>query len=322
MRFGESLHNIKIDMKFIKIVLGFIPFLSTAQVDLQAVGTCTETSSSFFRQGVKEQEFTKTYDTQGRILKQTSNFSSKNTGNYTEEYTYEYDLAGNNTVITYKLNNEVKRVIKKAFDVKGKLLQESASAGVNLLSVKTPTINGTQKTQIFYAEDGKTETFKEITSTNAKGQLQKKEVKDPSGKILMSDTKTYNIQGKLTQDVHFDATDKITTQTDFVYDAAGNLTRDKTFRNNVVFAETKHEYDTTGKLIQKTRLNGKGQIDYYYTYEYNAQGNMTKENYFYNNQGISVRTFEYDLKGNKIKESYLDKLGTVNMYKIWEFACK
>jgi hypothetical protein len=166
------------------------------------------------------------------------------------------------------------------------------------------------------------ETFKEITSTNAKGQLQKKEVKDPSGKILMSDTKTYNIQGKLTQDVHFDATDKITTQTDFVYDAAGNLTRDKTLRNNVVFAETKHEYDITGKLTQKTRLNGKGQIDYYYTYEYNAQGNMTKENYFYNNQSISVRTFEYDLKGNKIKESYLDKLGTVNMYKIWEFACK
>jgi hypothetical protein len=49
---------------------------------------------------------------------------------------------------------------------------------------------------------------------------------------------------------------------------------------------------------------------------------MTKENYFYNNQVISVRTFEYDLKGNKIKETYLDKLGTVNMYKIWEFACK
>ena len=63
-------------MKFIKIVLGFVPFLATAQVDLQAVGKCPETSYSFFRQGVKEQEFTKTYNTQGQILKQTSNFSS------------------------------------------------------------------------------------------------------------------------------------------------------------------------------------------------------------------------------------------------------
>lgn len=309
-------------MKFIKIVLGFVPFLATAQVDLQAVGNCPETSYSFFRQGVREQEFTKTYDKQGRILKQTSNFSSKNTGNYTEEYVYEYDLAGNNTVITYKRNNEIKRVIKKEFNAAGQLLQESASAGVNLLSFNTSSLNGTLKTQVFYGEDGKTETFREITSTNAKGQLLKKEVIDTNGKILMSASKTYTIQGKLIQDVHFDATDKVTTQTNFVYDTAGNLIRDKTLRNNVVFAETKHEYDATGKLIQKTRLNGKGQIDYYFTYEYDVIGNMTKENYFYNNQVISVRTFEYDLKGNKIKETYLDKLGTVNMYKIWEFACK
>lgn len=309
-------------MKFIKIVLGFVPFFATAQVDLQAVGTCPETSYSFFRQGIKEQEFTKTYDTQGRILKQTSNFSSKNTGNYTEEYAYEYDAVGNNTVITYKRNGDIKKVTKRVFDINGQLLNESINAGVNLLSFNTPSLNGTQKTQVFYAEDGKTETFREITTTNAKGQMLKKEVKDPSEKVLMSDTKTYNIQGKITQDVHFDATDKVTTQTDFVYDAAGNLARDKTLRNNVVFAETKHEYDATGKLIQKTRLNGKGQVDYYFTYEYGAQGNMTKENYFYNNQVISVRTFEYDLKGNKIKESYLDKLGSVNMYKTWEFACK
>lgn len=309
-------------MKFIKIVLGFIPFFATAQVDLQAVGTCSETSYSFFRQGVKEQEFTKTYDAQGRILKQTSNFSSKNTGNYTEEYTYEYDAAGNNTVITYKQNGDIKKVTKKSFDENGQLLNESINAGVNLLSVNTSSLNGTQKTQVFYAEDGKTETFKEITTVNGKGQLLKKEVKNPSGKVLMSDTKTYNIQGKITQDVHFDATDKVMTQTDFVYDAAGNLARDKTLRNNVVFAETKHEYDAKSKLVQKTRLNGKGQIDYYFTYEYDANGNMTKENYFYNNQVISVRTFEYDLKGNKIKESYLDKLGSVNMYKTWEFACK
>ena len=111
-------------------------------------------------------------------------------------------------------------------------------------------------------------------------------------------------------------------QTDFVYDAKGNLQRDKTLRNDVVFAETKNEYDTTGKITKKTRLNGKGVVDYFFTYEYDKSGNMSKENYLYNNQIVSVRTFEYDAKGNKIKESYLDKIGKASMYKTWEFACK
>ena len=110
--------------------------------------------------------------------------------------------------------------------------------------------------------------------------------------------------------------------TDYDYDAKGNLLKDKTIRNNILYAETNNEYDLVGKLSKKIRLNGKGQIDYYFTYEYDSQGNMSKENYFYNNQMISVRTFEYDTNGNKIKESYLDKTGKVSMNKVWTFVCK
>ncbi len=307
-------------MKFIKIVLSFFPFLAAAQADLQAVGGCLETKYAFYRQDVKEQEFTKNYDSQGRILKQISVFSSKNTGNYSEAFSYEYDAAGNNSTVTYQRNGEVKKITKKNFDATGKLTKESIASGANLLSVNSATAN--EKTQIFFGEDGKTETLKEISTFDAKGMLLKKEIKDPSGKVLVTDTKTYNLQGKITQETHLDAADKIMIQTDFDYDTKGNLLNDKTLRNDVVFAETKNEYDGAGKITKKTRLNGKGAVDYFFTYEYDKSGNMSKENYLYNNQIVSVRTFAYDAKGNKIKESYLDKIGKASMYKTWEFACK
>ncbi|AFK02996.1 hypothetical protein Emtol_1854 [Emticicia oligotrophica DSM 17448] len=309
-------------MKFIKIVLGLFPFLASAQTELVVASNCSDTKYTFYRQGLKEQEVSKTYDVSGKLLKEFKSFSSKNTGNYSEEYLYTYDISGKNNSITYKRNNEVLKVTKKEYDAKGQVLKESVSKGLNLLSSNTLSNDGTEKVAIFFAEDGKTEAFREVSTSNAKGQVLSKILKDQSGKVLISDLKTYNSQGKPTQEVHFDATDKTTTQTDYVYDAKGLLLRDKTLRNNEVFAETKYAYDEAGKLAQKTRINGKGQIDYYFTYEYDVKGQMTKENYFYNNEVIAIRTFEYDLKGNKIKEIYSDKSGNVSMYKTWEFACK
>ncbi|CAH0996851.1 hypothetical protein EMA8858_02986 [Emticicia aquatica] len=309
-------------MKFVKLVLSFFPLLASAQANLQTVTNCPELQYTFYRQGQVEQQFTKTYDEQGRILTQNNAFSSRNTGNYTEEYTYDYDASGNNNTVTYKRNGEVNKVTKRVFDATGKLSKESISSKTNLISVNTPTNNGSENIQIFYDQDGQTETIREMTSFNTRGQLLKKEVKNPSGNILFSDTKTYNFQGKVSQEVHFDATDNVTTQTDFIYDGKGNLLSDKTLRNNVVFAETKNEYDVNGKLLKKTRLNSKGSVDYYFTYEYDTLGNLIKENYFYNNVVISIRTFEYDSKGNKTKESYFDKAGNVSMYKVWAFGCK
>lgn len=307
-------------MKFILIF--FFPFLTFAQVDIKINNNCLETKYTFLRQGNQEQQFLKTYDAQGLLISQVNTFSSKNTGEYSEEYIYTYDKNGNNSKIIYKRNNILLKTIEKTFDANGKILKELTNTNINKTSETTTSNNGTESIQIFFDKDGITESFQEKSAFNPSGDLLKKEVLSPNGNILISDTKTYNTFGKVSQEIHFDATDKVTTQTDFVFDEKGNVVSDKTLRNNVVFAETKNEYDPTNKLSKKIRQNGKGLVDYYFTYDYDTAGNLSKENYFYNDQKISVRTFEYDSKGNKIKETYYDRSGNVSMNKTWEFSCK
>lgn len=309
-------------MKFFKTFFLFTPFFAAAQINSSVVNKCQETNYQFFRQGQQEQQSSKKYDAQGNLLKQIDTFSSQNTGNYTNEYAYEYDTDGKNSQVTYKQNGQVKKVTKKNYNAAGNLVSETTSADGKTTPLALLTANNGETLQVFYAKDGVTELTKEKNTFNKVGQLLKKEISTASGNLMMSDTKSYNLQGNIAQSIHFDAADKITLLTDYEYDAKGNLLKDKTIRNNILYAETNNEYDLVGKLSKKIRLNGKGQIDYYFTYEYDSQGNMSKENYFYNNQMISVRTFEYDAKGNKIKESYLDRTGNVSMYKIWEFACK
>ncbi|WP_435352583.1 hypothetical protein [Emticicia sp. SJ17W-69] len=309
-------------MNFFKTLFLFSPLFAAAQVDIQAANKCRETNYQFFRQGQQEQQSSKIYDKKGNLLSQIDTFSSRNTGDYTNEYTYEYDANGNNSQIVYKLNGQIKKVTKKSYNGLGKLLSESISADGKVSPLSLLTTNDGEKTQVFYAQDGTTELSKEKSLFNKAGQLVKKELSSANGILMMSEIKSYDLQGNITQNTHFDAADQVTLSTNYEYDAKGNLLNDKTFRNNIILAETKNEYDLAGKLIKKTRLNAQNQVDYHFTYEYDLLGNMIKENYFYNNQVMSIRTFEYDTNGNKIKESYLDRTGNISMYKVWAFDCK
>jgi hypothetical protein len=309
-------------MKFFKAFFLFVSLFLAIRANAQLAGQCQESKYQFFRQGQLEQESIKTYDAQSKLLTQIDNFSSRANGNYATEFVYEYDEKSNNTQVTYKLNGQTKKVTQKNYDAVGNLISETVVIdGKKAPHASLTSING-QTVQIFYAQDGITELTKEKTTLNKAGQLLKKEILNASGKVVVSETKTYDLQGNITQSINFDATEKTTLATNYEYDTKGNLLKDKTVRNDVLFAETNHEYDSAGKLSKKTRLNGTGQVDYYFTYEYDLQGKMSKETYFYNNEVVSVRTFEYDLQGNKIKESYADKAGKITMNKVWEFVCK
>jgi YD repeat-containing protein len=311
-----------INMKFLKTFFLFTPFFAAGQINSQTVSKCQEINYQFYRQGQQEQQSSKTYDAQGKLLKQIDIFSSKNTGNYTSEYAYEYDAKGNNSQVIYTQNGQIRKITTKKYSATGSLISETSSAEGKATPLASLTANNGESVQVFYAQDGITELTKEKTTVNKAGQLTKKEISTASGNLMMSNTKRYDLQGNLTQDVHFDAADKVTLQTDYEYNTQGNLLKDKTLRNNILYAETDYEYDLAGKTTKKTRLNGSSKVDYYFTYEYDAQENMSKENYFYNNQVISVPTFEYDANGNKIKESYLDRTGKVSMNKVWTFVCK
>jgi hypothetical protein len=307
-------------MKFFKVIFLFAPLFLTIQAKAQS--KCQETKYQFFRQGQLEQQTTKTYDAKGNLLTQIDAFSGKANGSYTTEYAYEYDEKGNNTQVTYKQNGQTKKVTQKTYNAAGKLMAETVVGDVKKAPLTSLSANNDETIQVFYAQDGVTEQTKEKTTVNKAGQLLKKEILNASGRVVLSETKSYDLQGNITQSINFDATDKVTLTTNYEYDAKGNLLKDQTFRNDILFAETKYEYDSAGKLAKKVRLNGKGQTDYYFTYEYNLAGNQSKETYFYNNEAISVRTFEYDAKGNKTKENYLDRTGNISMYKVWEYACK
>lgn len=296
---------------------------SFAQLDIiTPTSNCLETKFIFSRQGRVEQSFIKQYDPQGRLVSESKTYSSQFSGNYTESYTYEYDTKGNNTKITYSHNNVVKKVTKKEYSLLGKLTQEVISVdGVSNALQKT-LFTESGSVQIFYDKDGVTETIKEIIGLDINGQIITKEVVSANGKVAFSDKYTYALLGKVSRWVHYDAADKVTTVTNYEYDSAGNLTKEITTRNDVLYASTLNTYNTKGVLEKKTRLNGSNQVDYYFTYEYNSKGLMVKENYFYNNQILSIRGFEYDMKNNKIKELFSDTKGTATTLKEWEYLCK
>lgn len=297
-------------------------FSSVAQINITPnQNNCLETQYSFSRQGKVEQLFVNTFDNKGLIQKQTKTFTSNFTGNYSEEFVYEYDAQGNNTKITYSHNNAVKKVTQRAYNANGTLLQETVSANGTTPIKKSLFANGSTE-DIFFNSDGQTESVKEKTTFDLTGKIITKEVFSAAGKLAFSDKYTYTSSGYVNRFVHFDAVDKVTVTTNYEYDAKDNLTKETTLRNDVLFAETLNTYNAQGQLEKKTRLNGNNKVDYFFTYEYNNKGLLAKENYFYNNQIQSVRYFDYDPKGNTTKETYEDTKGLVKTVKQWEYLCK
>ena len=283
---------------------------------------CIETKYTFSRQGQVEQQFSKKYNEQGLVVKEINTFSSKYTGNYTDDYSFEYNAQGNNTKVTYSQNGVLKKVTQKEYDINGKLNKETILGNVSLTPITQSVFSESGSEQIFFDKDGVTESIRERTFFDKNGHLLTKEIFSATGKLAISEKNTYNAQGKVTQFTHFDAVDNVTLVTNYTYDLVGNITKEATLRNGVLYAETDNSYDTKGNLIKKTRLNGKNEVDYYFTYEYNAKGLMSKENYFYNNQILSYRTLEYDAKDNRIKELFYDSKGKLTAAKEWEHFCK
>ena len=61
--------------------------------------------------------------------------------------------------------------------------------------------------------------------------------------------------------------------------------------------------------------NANGDLLWYYKYEYDSKGNMTKQSYFDANGDLdNYFVFEYDSKGNRIKESYFNANGNLTIY--------
>lgn len=300
--------------------------LATAFASAQTTSTkkCLETSYAFYRNGVAESKISRTFDNNGNLLTETEVVQSKYRGYYTEKKVYEYDTKGNNTKITELKDGQTKKVIEKTFDATGQSFKETLGGNTAQNQPFTTTslnIKTGESEQIFFEADGK-ESVREKKKVDANGNLLQREVIGKNGKTSMLDEKTYDANGNILKYTNNDAVAKVIHTTDYVYSTDGRLLSDKTTRNDVVFAETKYEYNMYKQLVKKIRLNGQGKEDYYHTYEYNNAGGVMKESYFYNNKLVSYQTYEYDDRGNKTKESFFDTNGNLTSLKEWTFECK
>lgn len=135
---------------------------------------------------------------------------------------------------------------------------------------------------------------------NANGNMIKKVEYNDDMSISQSYTYEYDSNNRLTKDVLYNSSGNLRKWNSYSYDTNGNLTEEKNYSTfeDPVQAFT-YKYDEQGKLIRKDReIYWSDRTDkYYYIYEYDADGNLTKEtNYICQEDGDVInfyRVYEY-----------------------------
>ncbi len=287
----------------------------------QIKNTCLESKSTTFKDGKITQETIKKYNKSNLLIVENKSFFNPSIGNYTEEILYTYDKDGNNSGVTYARNGKVFQEKINQFSKSKKLIQ-SASKINNIPAFRSVLLaDSLSREDIYLEENGTKEGSREKFTFDISGNLLSKELKNAQGKSLIKQTYSYNSLGKITVESLTDASDNSVKITTYSYHSSGILLSDKTTLNGLTLAETKFVYDNNNNLSKKIRLNGKGIEEYYHLYEYNTQGNILKEVYFYGNQPLSSHLYEYDTAGNIIKEILLDRTGKVFSEIKREFIC-
>ncbi len=127
---------------------------------------------------------------------------------------------------------------------------------------------------------------------------------------------------------------------EYEYDAYGNCVKLTFFKVNPlkgIESDNYQEflYDSYGNLIKNTYFFDDGRIYYWYDYEYNSKGLMTKKIYnfhisaydgvsFGNDYSSAEDIFEYDENGRLIKEIHYDSYGEITDWseKVYDLAGK
>jgi hypothetical protein len=275
---------------------------------------CLESKFLIYNKGVLDFQSFKKYDAKGNLINQTD----AKIGSFTTEFTYQYDVKGNNTQVVTRQNGQFRNVTLKQYSAQGKLIAETLSNDENAKSINQNiafTNNVSEKT--IAGQKGK-----ERSTFDDNGNLIKHEVLDENGAIKSSVTNELNSAGKPLKTTNYNAFDKLTTEVIYEYDSKGNILKDKMLRNGNLYNQTTFEYNSANKLTKKTRLNAAGKVEYFYTYEYDSQGRLAKSSYYYNDQVVNYTSYIYDSQGNKTKEEYYNNENSLMGYKEWEYICK
>lgn len=84
-----------------------------------------------------------------------------------------------------------------------------------------------------------------------------------------------------------------------------------------IYRWDKYEYDKEGNLTKDAWGYGDGSVESWYEYEYDAGGNLTKQVFRTIERVIWQYEYEYDEKGNRTKEVRYQPDGSVDEY--WEY---
>jgi YD repeat-containing protein len=139
--------------------------------------------------------------------------------------------------------------------------------------------------------------------------------------------KLYNDQGRLIEEIGYQADSTLSDRFCRKYDDKGNEIEYTEFFNNrenwyegpgATFRYKqdsgiiKKEYDDTGNLIKKSLINMHNSADANYTFKYDKNGNMIEEDVYYNRDSSSIKTttYKYDDKGKRIEEKKLPQNGS------------
>ncbi len=136
---------------------------------------------------------------------------------------------------------------------------------------------------------------------------------DPTGKLIEENMygywdwkicNNYDSAGNLIEVTEYKADGQLENQSTYTYNITGNVVEQKVvYPDEEKGAKTRFHYDSSGKLIEETEYNAKGQLENKRIYIYNSAGMLEEYTTYYDEDKSHKFMFRYDSVGNLIEDT-------------------
>lgn len=147
--------------------------------------------------------------------------------------------------------------------------------------------------------------------TDSSGKLRRRSSYDGEGNLIWYHTFTYNVQGRTATATSFDASGTQTGHVDCAYDDAGKCLVSYYYVNESgKIGKIAYEYDADGNVSRETHYYSDGRVDVL-LHSYDAQGNCVRTEYYGSDGEMNYyETMTYDAQGREIRSDYFNPDGS------------
>ncbi len=235
-------------------------------------------------------------------------------GNWTQKVDYTYGGSGMIKEIKYNGSNWEKI---QHFDESGKMIEEIRhdTRYDRILESwkKTRGKNGTTVEYSSYYSDGRL-SRKELTSFDTAGRVIKK-LNDPAGENFQRWEYSHDAAGNLVQGKYFETYYIPQDTWQSTYDERGNLIEVR--HSNTQYRDNLHStrsyfYDDGNRLTRQlvSRYTQNGELEYTFSYSYDARGNVIEEVYNHREESFSTEwSYAYDQMNKRARETFTNSEG-------------